>query len=171
MDSNATNSRGLRHARDTGEKLLNLSIVVGYVVSHVGFWAHWRSKYGADAMGEAEADLSGTLWLTVIPTAPPAVALGLFDASARVIGYPLLKALDALFLVMLALVWIVPIELLWLDMETESAAFGDKDVPSEQVYLGVLIGAESALVLLLLVSVSTRLISGLILRRQSRNEQ
>jgi hypothetical protein len=157
-----------------GKKLLSLSPIVGYLVAHVlvvGFWGYWRSKYGADAMGRAEADLSGTFWLTFIPTVPPALVLGLFDAAARVIGYPLLNALDALLLVLLALVWIVPIESVFLDMRVELAGSSDVELPSEQVYLGVLAGAELSLVLLLLVSVSTRLIAGLILRRQSRYER
>lgn len=156
------------------EKLLNLSLAVGYVLSHIlviGFWGYWRVKYGADAMGEAELDLPGALLITVIPTAPPAIVLGLFDAAARIIGHPLLKALDALLLILFALIWVVPIEWLWLDTETISAAFGDKDVPSRDVYLGVLAGAELSLILLLIVSVSTRLISRLILRRHAISEQ
>jgi hypothetical protein len=156
-----------------GERLLNLSIIAGYVVAHVlvlGFWAHWRTEYGADAMGDAEAGMPGAFLVTVVPTAPPAVVLGLFDAAARIIGHPLLKVLDALLLVLLALVWIVPIQALWLGTETITAS-GSEDVPSEQFYLGVLASAELSLVLLLAMSVSTRLIAGLILKRRSRSEQ
>jgi len=111
-----------------GEKLLSLSPNVGYFLAHVlvvGFWAHWRLKYGTDPMSRTELGLSGAFWLTFILTGLPAVVLGIFDAAARVIGHPLLRALDALFLVLLALVWIVPIQSVFLDMRAELAGSGN----------------------------------------------
>lgn len=137
----------------------------------VGFWAYWRTEYGTDPLTRTELGFSGAFWFTVILTAPFAVVLGFFDAAARVLGYPLLKALDAALLVLLALLWIVPILSLFLDMRAELAGGGNVDLPTQQAYLGGLAGAELSLGLLLLVSVSTRLIAWLILRRQSRDEQ
>jgi hypothetical protein len=41
----------------------------------------------------------------------------MFDAAAPHVDYPLLKALDALLIALLALVWIVPIEWAWLSVD------------------------------------------------------
>jgi hypothetical protein len=80
----------------------------------------------------------------------------MFDAAARHLDYPLLKALDALLIALLALAWIVPIEWAWLSVDWDM--FGSIDIPTWPVYIGVLIGAELGLVLLMVLSVTVRLI-------------
>jgi hypothetical protein len=80
----------------------------------------------------------------------------MFDAAARRLDYPLLKALDALLIILLALAWIVPIQWAWLSVDWDM--FGRIDIPTWSVYIGVLIGAELGLALLMLVSVTVRLL-------------
>jgi purine-cytosine permease-like protein len=83
----------------------------------------------------------------------------MFDAAARHLDYPLLKALDALLIFLLALAWIVPIEWAWLAADWDM--FGNNDetnISTWPAYIGVIIGAELGLVLLMLVSVTLRLI-------------
>jgi hypothetical protein len=133
--------------------------IASYVLAQlivVGYWVYRVSEYGVDPRPDTDADLIGAFLITAIPALPPAVVLGMFDAAARHLDYPLLKALDALLIALLALVWIVPIQWAWLSVDWDM--FGSIDIPTWSDYIGVLIGAELGLVLLVLVSVTVRLI-------------
>jgi hypothetical protein len=122
----------------------------------VGCWAYMVSEYGVDPKPDTDADVLGAFLITAIPVVPPAIVLGMFDAAARRLDYPLLKALDALLIILLALAWIVPIQWAWLSVDWDM--FGRIDIPTWSVYIGVLIGAELGLALLMLVSVTVRLL-------------
>jgi len=119
----------------------------------VGYWAYRVSEYGVDPKPDTDADLLGAFLGTAIPVVPTAIALGMFDAVARHLDYPLLKALDALVIALLALVLMVPMEWALLTVEDN---FGSNNIPTWPSYLGVLIGAELGLVLLVLTSVTLR---------------
>lgn len=131
--------------------------IASYVLAQlvvVGYWAYRVSEYGVDPHPDTDADLLGAFLITAIPVLPPAMVLGMFDAAARHLDYPLLKALDALLIALLALVWIVPIQWAWLSVDWDM--FGRTDILTWSVYIGVLIGAELGLVLLMLLSVTFR---------------
>jgi hypothetical protein len=139
-----------------GGRFLRLAPIASYALAQfvmVGYWAYTVSEYGVDPKPDFDPDLLGAFLITAIPVVPPAIILGMFDAAARHLDYPLLKALDALLIALFALAWIVPIEWAWL-----AADWDETNIPTWPAYLGVLIGAELGLILLVLVSVTGRLI-------------
>jgi hypothetical protein len=133
--------------------------IASYVLAQlivVGYWAYRVSEYGVDPKPDTDADVLGAFLITAIPIVPPAIVLGMFDAAARHLEYPLLKALDALLIVLFALVWIGTLQWAWLSVSWDM--FGKIDIPTWPVYIGVLIGVELGLVLLVLASVTVWLI-------------
>jgi hypothetical protein len=138
---------------------LRLAPIASYALAQfvvVGYWAFRVSEYGIDPKPDTDADVLGAFLITAIPVVPPAIVLGMFDAAARHLDYPPLKALDALLITLLALAWIVPIQWAWLSVDWDM--FGRTDIPTWSVYFGVLMGAELGLALLMLLSVTFRLI-------------
>jgi hypothetical protein len=124
----------------------------------VGYWAYTVSEYGVDPKPDFDPDLLGAFVITAIPVVHPAIALGMVDAAARHLDYPLLKALDALLIALFALAWIVPIQWAWLAADWDMFGNTETTIPTWPAYIGVFIGAELGLALLMLVSVTVRLI-------------
>jgi hypothetical protein len=141
---------------------LRLAPTASFALAHVivvVFWAYIVSEEGVTdydtALLRAFLITAIMIGLTAILTVPLGAFLGEVDAAARRSSHPLMLVVDALLIVLFALVWIVPFEIL--------LSYGFCDVytcttitPGWPEYVGVLIGAELGLVMLMVVSVRRR---------------
>jgi hypothetical protein len=149
--------------------ILRLVPIASYALAQiivVGFWAYRVSEYGVDLHPEHDEHMGllGAFLYTAIPIVPLALVLGAIDAAARRSSRPLVQALllvvDALLIVLFALVWIVHIEYSLLRIYGSCVAeyACERITRSWPEYIGVLIGAELGLVVLMVVSVTIQLI-------------
>jgi hypothetical protein len=143
--------------------------IVSYALAQiivVGFWALMLLGLGVDPKPAFDEGLLGAVLLgTAIRTVPLGAILGTLDAAARRwsrLSHPLVQVLllvlDALVIVLFALVWIVPLEYNSLDRGSCVAEYDCVTItPDWPIYIGVFIGAELGLVVLMVVSVTIRL--------------
>ena len=168
--------RSLSMAARVGNRLipiLRLVPIASYALAQiilVGFWAYMKSEHGVDLHPEHDEHIGllGAFLFTAIPIGLLAPVFGTIDAAVHCESRPLVQALmlvvDALLIVIFALVVIVPIEHRLLSLHADCAEYScDHFPPTWPEYIGVLIGAELGLVLLMVQLVRT-----LIVRRTRR---
>ncbi len=123
------------------------------------------SKYGVDPTPDENPYALGNVIVMVVLTGLPAAVLGVFDIAAQLSRYSLLRVLDAALIVLFALLWIVPVTSFMLFLEPD--IFGNIDVPSLPTALGLFLGGEFSLALLLILSVAGRVVA----RRQALRDR
>jgi hypothetical protein len=172
QDPNEPNSRphGPSMAGRVGKLLITILRwfpIASYALAHiivVGFWAYIVSEVGVAAfdLGLLRAFLATAkmILITAILMVPVGAFLGAFDAAARLSSHPLrqmlLLLLDALLIVLFALAWIAFVGI-WLSYEYCDEYTCVTITPDWPMYIGLLIGAELGLVMLMVTSVTERL--------------
>jgi hypothetical protein len=118
--------------------------------------------YGLDPTPEYYGGLLVAFLTTAIRTVPLSAVLGAVDALARRSSHPLVQVLllvlEALLIVLFALVWIAPVQALALFREECDEYTCEMLTPDWPTSIGALTGAELGLVLLVVVSVTVRAI-------------
>ena len=137
--------------------------IASYALAHVvvGFWAYIVAVQMVDPGPDpdsrllnldTDSSLLSFFLVTAILMVPVGAVLGVVDAAARRSGHPLLLVLDTLLIVIFPLVWIV--QFVRLLSYNDCDAYTCVDVTLNwPMYIGLLIGAELGLVVLLGVSV------------------
>jgi hypothetical protein len=140
----------------------------------VGFWPIMVSLLGLDPTPAFDPDQLDGFLNTAIHTAvlivPIALVLGVFDAAARLSSRPDLLALDASLIVLFAVVLLALLGNALPDRGSCVAEYECVTITPNSNWpenTGVFIGAELGLVVLMVVSVTIRLIR-LIVRRSRR---
>ncbi len=157
---------GEESQRSRGQKLSKLASVVGFVATQtmlIGYWGYTISEFGFDSPGQDFTFPMGAFIVMVVLIGPPAVAFGIFDAVARLLGNPLVGIVNGLLIASLAPVWII---------QVTAFMFDDMGRPlgtaAWQTCLGLFLGQEFSLALLVMLSVVIR---RFVRRQQSRDAQ
>lgn len=150
--------------------ILRLAPIASYALAQiivVGLWAHMVSEEGVAPQPEygpglLHPFLVTAVWIVLMAIfiVPFGAFFGAVDAAARRSRRPLLQALllglDALLIVLFALVLIVPFGGALLYFQSCDGYTCVSNTPGWPEYIGVLVGAELGLVMLVVVSMRGR---------------
>ena len=166
-DEPNSSPRGPSMAGSVGKPLIAILQwfpIASYALAHVivvGFWAYMVSEGVANfdtGLRRAFLATAVVIGYTAILMVPVGAFLGVVDAEARRSSHALLLVVDALLMIVLfAPVWIAFV-VKWLSQRYCDQTTCTTSPPTWPLYIGLLIGAELGLVMLMVVSVTIRLI-------------